>query len=231
MAIQRVMAIMAHPDDAEFGCGGTVAKWAKEGREVSYVIATNGDKGTSDLSITSEQLVKIREDEQRKAASTLGVERVIFLGYPDGELADTRDFLRDVVRVIRQYRPDLVICQNPNRTLNPYASHRDHRICGGVVLDAVYPYSRDRLSFPELGAQGLPTHRVQEVYLTTYPDPDIFVDITETIDLKIKALRCHASQVGNREEVEGWVRQRATEVGRSKGFPYAEAFRRIDLFR
>ena len=141
--IERVMVVTAHPDDSEFGAGGTVAKMVKEGREVTYVIVTNGNKGSSDRSMTPERLARIREEEQRNAARTLGVARVEFLGYPDCEVEDTRDLRRDVTRQIRRWRPDLVIAQNPNRTYNLGASHRDHRTAAGVALDEMADDQRD----------------------------------------------------------------------------------------
>src|SRR5262245_13457643 len=128
--LERVMVVTAHPDDAEFGAGGTVARMVKEGRQVTYVVVTNGNKGSSDRAMTPERLAALRADEQRHAARTLGVEHVEFLGYDDGEVEDTRDLRRDVTRQIRKWRPDLVIAQNPDRTYNLYASHRDHRITG-----------------------------------------------------------------------------------------------------
>ena len=136
------MVVVAHPDDAEFGCGGSVAKWVKEGKEVAYVILTNGDKGSGDRRMTSERLAKVREEEQRNAALTLGVQRVQFLGYPDGELEDTREVRRAVTAEIRRGRPDLLVTQNSHRTTNLYASHRDHRIAAGVALDCVYQIGR-----------------------------------------------------------------------------------------
>ena len=148
--IERVTVITAHPDDSEFGAGGTVAKLVREGAEVTYVIATNGNKGSSDRTMTPERLATIRAEEQRNAARALGVASVTFLGYPDGELEDTRDLRRDITREIRRFRPDLVITMNPHRTYNLYASHRDHRTVAGVVLDCVYPLARDHMSFPEL---------------------------------------------------------------------------------
>ncbi|MGH7310644.1 MAG: PIG-L deacetylase family protein, partial [Candidatus Rokuibacteriota bacterium] len=157
--IERVTVITAHPDDAEFGAGGTIAKMVKQGRELTYVIVTNGNKGSSDRTMTPERLVHIRESEQRNAARVLGVERVEFLGYEDGEVEDTRQLRLDVTRQIRQWRPDLVITQNPHRTSNLYASHRDHRITAGVVLDCVYPLARDHMSFPEL----MPAYEPHEV--------------------------------------------------------------------
>lgn len=227
--VQKVMVVVAHPDDAEFGCGGTVAKWVKEGREVSYLIVTNGDKGSSDRTMTSERLAKIREEEQRRACQVLGVERVIFLGYPDGELEDSRDLRRDITREIRGWQPEIIITQNPLRTLNLFASHRDHRITGGVVLDCVYPLARDHLSFPELLAQGISPHKVREIYMMWLEEPDTAIDITDTMDLKLKALACHVSQMGKFSQVEARVRQRATELGKPNGYPAAETFRVIRI--
>jgi LmbE family N-acetylglucosaminyl deacetylase len=220
---ERVMVVTAHPDDAEFGAAGTVAQMVKEGREVTYVIVTNGDKGSGDRSMNPERLTRIRGEEQRNAARLLGVERVQFLGYPDGEVEDTRDLRRDVTREIRRWRPDLIITQNPHRTDNLYASHRDHRITAGVVLDCVYPLARDHMSFPELMPEFEP-HRVREIYLMQWENPQLVVDITDTIDLKLKALACHASQFADFRGVEGRVRERAKALGQGKGYAYAEAF-------
>jgi LmbE family N-acetylglucosaminyl deacetylase len=223
---ERVMVITAHPDDSEFGAGGTVAKFVKEGREVAYCIVTNGNKGSSDRTMTPERLAVIRAEEQRNAARVLGVDRVIFLGYPDGEVEDTRDLRRDVSREIRRARPDLVVCQNPTRTYNLGASHRDHRTVGGVVLDCVYPLARDHLAFPELMPEFEP-HKVREVYVMQWHQPHIVNDISEVMDLKIKALACHASQFADFSAVEARVRQRSKELGASHGYGYAEAFDRI----
>jgi LmbE family N-acetylglucosaminyl deacetylase len=224
--IERVMVITAHPDDSEFGAGGTVAKFVKDGREVVYCIVTNGNKGSSDRTMTSERLAAIRAEEQRNAARVLGVERVIFLGYPDGEVEDTRDLRRDVAREIRRVRPDLVICQNPQRTYNLGASHRDHRTVGGVVLDCVYPLARDHLAFPELMPEFEP-HKVREVYVMQWKEPHVVNDISDVMDLKIKALACHASQFADFAAVETRVRERNRELGVPKGYAYAETFDRI----
>jgi LmbE family N-acetylglucosaminyl deacetylase len=225
-AIERVMVITAHPDDSEFGAGGTVAKMVREGREVTYVIVTNGNKGSGDRAMTPARLATIREDEQRGAARVLGVERVIFLGYDDGEVEDTRALRLDVTREMRRWRPDLVIAQNPHRTYNLYASHRDHRITAGVVLDCVYPLARDHMSFPELMPEFEP-HKVREIYLMQWENPHVVVDITATMDLKLKALACHASQIADFPGVEARVRERSAEIGAPKGYAYAEAFDRI----
>jgi len=225
----RVMVVTAHPDDPEFLAGGTVAGLVKEGREVSYVIVTNGNKGSGDRTITSQRLAPIREEEQRRAARMLGVERVVFLGYEDGEVEDTHNLRRDVTRQIRQWRPDLIITQNPNRTYSNFPGwHRDHRITGGVVLDCVYPLARDHLSFPELLPEYEP-HQVREVYLIQWEQPGLVVDITDTMDVKLKAITCHASQLGDFSAVEARMRARAASLGKAKGYPYAEGFDHIVL--
>ena len=228
--IERALVITAHPDDSEFGAAGTVAKLVRDGCEVTYVIVTNGSKGSSDRAMTSERLIRIRDEEQRHAARTLGVERVQFLGYEDGEVEDTRDLRRDVSREIRRWRPDLVICQSPNRSYNLGASHRDHRIVGGVVLDCVYPLARDHLAFPELLPDYEP-HKVREIYVMQWENPQLVVDISDVMDIKIKALACHASQFGDFAGLEARVRERAAVLGKSKGYAYAEAFDRIEMQR
>lgn len=227
---KRVLVVTAHPDDAEFGAGGTVAKLVKQGCPVSYVIVTNGNKGSSDRAMTPERLARIREAEQRNAALALGVERVVFLGYEDSELEDTRDLRRDITREIRAWRPDLVITQNPERSYNLGASHRDHRITGGVVLDCVYPLARDHMAFPELLPQYEP-HRVREVYVMQWDQPQLVIDISDTMDLKLKALACHQSQVGEFPAVEARVRQRSAALGQAHGYAYAETFDRIVMTR
>ena len=229
--IQRVMVVTAHPDDSEFGAGGTVAKFVKEGRYVSYCILTNGDKGSGDRAMTPERLVKIREEEQRNAARVLGVETVEFLGFPDCELEDTRESRRAVTAAIRRQRPDLLITQNPMRTKNLGASHRDHRTAAGIAIDCVYPLARDHMAFPELLAEGLEPHKVKEVYMMWWDSPEVVVDISETIDLKLKALACHASQLKDMAAVEKRVRDRSAELGKPHGLAYAETFERIVMDR
>jgi LmbE family N-acetylglucosaminyl deacetylase len=228
--IERALVVTAHPDDSEFGAAGTIAKLVRDGCEVAYVVVTNGNKGSGDPSMTPERLARIREDEQRNAARALGVERVQFLGYEDGEVEDTRELRRDVSREIRRFRPDLVICQSPNRTYNLGASHRDHRTVGGVTLDCVYPLARDHLAFPELLAEFEP-HKVREVYVMQWESPQLVVDIGDVFDLKLKALACHQSQFANFAALEARVRERAAELGRAHGFAYAEAFDRVVLMR
>lgn len=228
--IERVMVVTAHPDDSEFGAGGTIAKLVQEGCEVTYVIVTNGNKGSGDRTMTSERLALIREAEQRNAARTLGVARVEFLGYPDCEVEDTRELRRDVTRQIRRWRPDLVIAMNPHRTYSLGGSHRDHRITAGVALDCVYPLARDHLAFPELMPDYEP-HKVLEIHLMQWENPHLVVDISDVMDLKLKALACHASQFVDFPAVEKRVRERSAELGKSKGYAYAETFDRVVLAR
>ena len=227
-----IMVVAAHPDDPEFGAGGTVAKFVMEGWQAIYVICTNGDKGTQDLNMTSEKLAKIREQEQKNAARVLGVSEVVFLRYPDGELVDGPEFRGKLVRLIRKYRPDIVITHDPNRK---YMGHHDHRVTGIVCMDAVFPYSRDHLFYPEHKAQGLMPHKVGEVYLTGSEEPNIFVDISETFTMKVKAISCHVSQVGNHtNDWARWVKGRkkqALTMGKEHGIPLAEAFHTIEIRR
>ena len=223
----RVLVVGAHPDDPDFLAGGTVARLAQEGREIAYVILTNGNKGSGNRSVTPEQLAPIRAEEQRRAAQVLGVGYVEFLGYEDGELEDTRDLRRDVTREIRRWRPNLIITLNPHRTYNNFPGwHRDHRVTGRVVLDCVYPLARDHLAFPELPREYEP-HSVRQVYYIQWERPSLVIDISETMELKLNAIRCHASQIGDFTDFEARMRNRAASLGREKGYSYAEGFDHI----
>jgi LmbE family N-acetylglucosaminyl deacetylase len=227
MTTGRVLVIAAHPDDADFLAGGTVARLAKEGREVAYMILTNGNKGSGSQSVTAEQLAPIREEEQRRAAHVLGVRQIEFLGYEDGELEDTRQLRRDVTREIRRWRPDLIITLNPHRTYNNFPGwHRDHRVTGRVVLDCVYPLARDHLAFPELPREYEP-HSVREVHFIQWERPRLVIDISETMELKLEAIRCHGSQIGDFKDFEARMRNRAVILGKEKGYSYAEGFDQI----
>lgn len=225
----QVMVITPHPDDAEYGVAGTVARWAKEGREIVYVVCTNGDKGTSDAKVKPEELAETREQEQLAAAKLLGVREVVFLRHPDQGLEDTPEFRKELVRLIRMYRPETVVTADPYRR---YIWHRDHRITGRVVLDAIFPYARDHLSYPDLLAEGFHPHRVKEVLLWASEDPNYYSDITDTFALKLAALRCHQSQVGHNpsQELEKRLRQRHEMMAEGKDFQLAEAFHRIEIF-
>jgi LmbE family N-acetylglucosaminyl deacetylase len=223
----RVLFVAAHPDDADFLAGGTIARLVKEGRETAYVVVTNGNKGSSDPAVSPAQLVALREAEQRDAARVLGVAEVTFLGYEDGEIEDTRDLRRDVCREIRRWRPDLVITLNPQRTYKNFPGwHRDHRTTARVVLDCVYPLARDHLAFPEL-MPDYPPHTVREVYTVQWEQPGLVIDITETLDLKLEAIRRHPSQVADLAAFQERMRTRAAALGRERGFAYAEGFEHI----
>ena len=223
----RAMLVIPHPDDAEGGVGGTVAKWVAEGTEFVFVLCTNGDKGTSDPNMTTEKLAKIREGEQAEAAASLGVKEVIFLGYGDGELEDTREFRGELVHAIRKHKPQVVFCTDPFR--QTFYMHRDHRMSGQVTLDAVFPYARDFLHYHEhIRDEGLETHKVADVLMWGTEHPDTFIDITDTIEDKINALKKHDSQLGNSgRNVDNFVKQNAQRQGQLANMTYAEGFRRI----
>ena len=226
---KRALVVMAHPDDAEFLCAGTVAKLCAEGWQVWYCLATSGDKGTKDPEMTRERLAGIREQEQRDACRILGVQDVIFLRHPDGFLENTHEFRGEIVRVIRELKPDTVITWDGFRR---GFNHNDHRNVGIATYDAVYPASRDPLYYPEQIEEGLDWHRVGELLLAGSDEPDYFVDISDHFDTKIEALLAHISQVARDEPREKWVdgfRKRVTEGAEQSGIAYAEAFRRVTL--
>jgi LmbE family N-acetylglucosaminyl deacetylase len=229
----RAMVVAPHPDDGESGCSGTTAKWIREGCEVVYVVCTNGDKGTSDVRMTPEKLAGIREVEQRKAAEVLGVKDVVFLGHGDGELEDDRVLIGELVHAIRRFKPDTILTTDPHRIETH--NHRDHRVTGQAVLDACFPYARDRLHFLEHEEEGLEPHKVGTVLLWGADRPDVMVDISESIDAKLKALMQHGSQVGDSySDVAEWVKafgRRAADRAKDTGYEYAEAFRKLTFRR
>jgi LmbE family N-acetylglucosaminyl deacetylase len=229
-----VLVVVAHPDDAEFMAAGTIAKFAREGKEVNYLLCTAGDKGTSDRSMSPSKLAEIRKVEQREACNRLGVKELVFLNYEDGLLQNTLALRRDIVREIRRFKPDVVLCQDPTTrwTGQGYLNHPDHRAAGDATLDSVYPSARDALAFPELLCEGFEPHKVMEIYLAGTNAPDVYVDIEETIDLKVAALKAHVSQIGNgpRPDRPGWdletvIRERSAQVGEAQGMRFAESFK------
>ncbi len=228
---RRGMVIMAHPDDAEWGCSGTVAKWCAEGWEVVYVLCTDGSKGSSDPEMTSERLVKIREKEQRDAGKVLGLKDVVFLGYPDSYLEPTLELRRDIAREIRRYKPDVVIVGSPSRELgsSSYLDHPDHSAAGEAALSAIFPSARDRLTFPELLEEGLGPHKVREIWVSGGGEgSDQYVDVEAYIDTAVKALKAHKTQV-DQENAGDWFRQGLISTGKRVGMAYAEGFKRISL--
>jgi LmbE family N-acetylglucosaminyl deacetylase len=228
---ERAMVIFAHPDDAEIGSGGVVGRWVAAGCEVTYVLCTNGHAGTADRSLTPPQLARKRAEEQRAAADFMGVKHVVMLGYPDGELEDTREFLGDVVRALRQYRPHTVFVHDPYRTHG--FQHRDHRKAGITTTDAVYPYARDHLHFNEhIAKEGLEPHKVRELWYWGMDQPNVIVDVTESIDRQIAALIRHESQmpgfnVAAGETIGQRIKQNAADHANAHGFQYGAVFRRL----
>ena len=224
----EVMVVTPHPDDAEYGVAGTVARWTREGKNVIYVVCTNGDKGTSDANVKPDKLARIRGREQMAAARLLGVREVTFLRHPDQSLEDTPGFRKEIVRLIRIYRPETVVTADPYRR---YIWHRDHRITGQVTLDAVFPYARDSLAYPDLLQEGLEPHKVREVLLWASEEPNYRCDITDTFDIKLAALRCHKSQVGDdlSPDLRKWLVQRAKDNAQGEDYELAEAFHRVEI--
>jgi LmbE family N-acetylglucosaminyl deacetylase len=226
----RTMVVFAHPDDAEFSCGGTVARWANEGVEFVYVVATDGSKGSSDPDMSSERLIALRREEQRNAAAVLGVKDVVFLDYADGYLEHTLALRKDIARAIRKYRPERLITMAPYRSfsIGTSVNHPDHLAVGDAALAAVYPTARDRLTFPELVAEGFEPHIVREVYVMGSDAPDTWIDIEQTLDKKIEALLKHGSQFRSPESLER-VRSRAMETAKGQDMRFAECFKRFIL--
>ena len=228
---ERAMVIFAHPDDAEIGSGGVVAKWVAAGCEVTYVLCTNGSAGTADRSLTPTELARRRADEQRAAEDFMGVRHVVMLGYPDGELEDSRAFLGDVVRALRRYRPHTVFVHDPYRIRT--FQHRDHRKAGIVATDAVYPFARDHLHFSEqITGEGLEPHRVRELWYWGADEPDVIVDVSDWIDRQIAALARHESQMSGFNVPEGEsigerVKRQAAELAQGYGFAHGAVFRRL----
>ncbi len=223
-----VVIVTPHPDDAEFGVAGTVARWTGQGKQVVYVVCTNGNKGTSDPNITAEQLAAIRQGEQRAAAEILGVREVVFLENQDQGLEDTPEFRKQIVRMIRRYRPETVVTADPYRR---YIWHRDHRIAGQATIDAVFPYARDHLAYPDLLEEGLQPHKVKQMLFWASENINYLSDITDTFDLKLAALRCHASQVNSMKvsDLEDWLRKRCSDLADGEDFDLAEAFHREEI--
>lgn len=225
--VERILVIVAHPDDIESWCGGVVARLTAMGKQVAYVLCTSGDKGSSDPDQTPQQVAALREAEQLEAASILGVKSVTFLRWPDSEVEATLDLRRALVRQIRAHRPDLVITHDP---APPYRLHPDHRAVGRAALDALFPCARDPLTFAEqITQEGLQAHLTPEAWLFASEQPDIWIDIAEALQQKIQARLAHASQHTDPAELERNWQRRAAAVGEPLGLSAAEAFKRVDL--
>lgn len=234
---ERALVITPHPDDAEMWAGGVIAKWARAGAEVHYVLCTDGGRGSDNPEVSSEELVAIRSREQLAAAEILGITNVVMLGHPDGELEDTADFRKDLVRQIRLVKPDVVLTAEPYRRNMQW--HRDYRIAGQVALDAVFPYARDHLHFGDLFAnEGIEPHKTASIMFWGSENPNTFMDISGDFDTKVKAVLAHRTQAGDRtnDQLRAFIRARAesaAEAGNSSadedvsGLTLAEAFRRV----
>jgi LmbE family N-acetylglucosaminyl deacetylase len=229
--LERVLVVVSHPDDAEFGAGPTIARLVRAGARADYVLTTDGAKGTEDPSVTPEQLSTTRRAEQRAAADILGVSDIVHLDYPDGYLQPTLELRRDITRQIRRFRPDLVITQNPQRRLdhNPYIGHPDHLATGEATLASVYPAARDHLNFPELWTdEHLEPWKVRQVLLSGVEEPNLWLDVGETFGTGMASILAHTSQV-DPGDVEERMRERARLVGEPQGIGLAQAFLSILL--
>jgi LmbE family N-acetylglucosaminyl deacetylase len=221
-----ILVIIAHPDDAEFSAAGTIARWIREGKTAAYVVCTSGEKGTNDPNMLPEMLAVLREDEQRAAAAILGVKEVVFLRLPDQGLEDTPEYRKQLVGMIRLFRPKTVVTSDP---YHRYIWHRDHRIVGQAVIDSIYPLARDHWAFPDLSEKGLLPHKVKEIFFFAAEDINFRSDITSTFHLKREALQCHKSQIQGIGDLDTWLRQRSREAAGGEAFEFAEAFHRVEI--
>ncbi len=231
---EKVLVVSAHPDDPDFGAGGSVARLADSGAEVTYVIVTDGRQGGEDPNQKDSELVAIRQREQRAAARVLGVKNVEFLGYKDGHLSPDLKLRRDIVRMIRKHKPELVITHIPGRVLDAPmgGSHPDHLAVGEATMAAVYPDSRNPRAFRSLLKEGFKPHEVKEVWIPFWTLGDYYVDVTKTLERKIEALKKHRSQVakpGRTWDFEKFMRKRHRDIGKKAGYQYAESFKRITV--
>lgn len=230
---KTALVVAAHPDDADFGAAGTTYLWTKEGWSFSYLICTDGSKGTADPTMSPSDLIRIRRDEQREAAKRAGAKQVFFLDNVDGELANTRDFLGDVVRHIRMLKPYAVFTHDPEAYIvrNSFINHSDHRCAGQTSMDAIYPSARDRLNFPEQIAEGLETHNVKEIFIWGSEKANFDVDIGDIVEQKIHALNAHVSQGLGAENADSDFLKFVRDRWRGEDGRYTEKFRRVVLFR
>lgn len=231
----KVMIVMAHPDDAEFGCAGTVAKWTAAGSEAVFVLGTSGDKGSDDPEMNSSMLIETREQEQRAAAAVLGAKTVEFLKFRDAELIPDLKLRLAITRMVRKHKPDALICQDPTNRWEgqEYIQHPDHLAMGEATLAAVFPSARDRLTFPQLMDEGFEPHKVVQIYLAGARDPDVWIDISESFDTKLRALGEHKSQMGDWDfepTLRRWAQDTAAEA-RANRYPGADDMQLAEAFK
>lgn len=226
-----IVVIVAHHDDIEFGCSGTIARWVEEGATVTYVIITDGGSGSNEPGIIRADLAETRKAEQLKASEVVGVHDVRFLGYPDGTLQATIELRRDLTRILREIKPERVVCQDPRTVFygNGYINHPDHRAAGEAALYATFPSSETRPIFPELLEEGYEPHKVSQLWINLTLEPTHYVDISSTIDKKLDSLRAHTSQLGEGEDLENgalkFIDERNRQSGQQVGVEYAEFFK------
>jgi len=227
--IERLLVVMAHPDDVDFGSAGTIATLTGAGVDVTYCLVTDGNAGGSDRSVSRSDVAALRRVEQTAAAAVVGVSELVFLGHPDGRVVADLALRCDISRVIRQVRPQVVLCQSPERNLDRiFASHPDHLAAGDATVSAVYPDSRNPFAFPELLEEGLEPWEVNEIWLSAHPTSTDFIDVTEHIDLKFQALRCHLSQLPDPDGMETRFREMMAINAIKAGFlegTFVEGFR------
>lgn len=227
-----ILAVGAHPDDMDFGTSGSIAKWVSEGATAYYLICTDGSRGSEDPKMTHQRLAEIRKKEQEDAAKVLGVKKVFFLNHTDTQLVCDLTLKEEIVRIIRTVKPNIVITMDPAfyySTGRGFVNHTDHRAAALATMDAVFPLSRDRLTFPEHEKEGLKPHKVKELLFVSFDKVDYLVDISKTFAKKIKALSLHASQFADFSAVEKRITERARMLGKEGGFEFAENFVRIKL--
>lgn len=227
-----VLGVGAHPDDLTVIAGGAFAKWAKDGAEVYFLVLTDGSKGSKDRSMTTEKLIKTRQEEEKTAAKTLGAKDVFFLDYEDCALVCDQNLKKDIVKVIREVKPDVIVSFDPTVSYvadKGIVNHSDHRAAGQATLDAVFPLARDHLSFPDLLKEGYEPHNVSTVLLVNFGQQNFFVDISGTIDKKMQALAAYPSQFEDMENLRSNLRSYATDMGKLSGCDFAESFVRINI--
>jgi LmbE family N-acetylglucosaminyl deacetylase len=225
------MFIFAHPDDIEFVAGGTAALWAKEGSEIVYVMVTDGNVGSHEEDMTTDKLIQTRREEQQAAADVAGVKECIFLGYHDGLVEATLSLRKELVRLIRKYEPNAVVCMDPTAVFisDTYINHPDHRAVAKAAIEAVFPASEMRLLYPELEAEGLKPHKANYIYVTSFEDvANYYIDVSAVMDIRLEALKQHKSQLGDWDPTP-MVHEWNTTTGKKVGFQFAESYRRITL--
>jgi LmbE family N-acetylglucosaminyl deacetylase len=227
---ESAMAIVAHPDDIEFTCAGTMARWAKAGARICYVLCTSGDVGIDKPGMTRAKATKIREAESRAAAKVAGVHEVVFLREPDGLLAATLELRKKLVREIRRFKPEVIVTGDPTVVWagDDYINHPDHRAASLAALEAAFPAAGQPHLFEELEQEGLKAHKIRKVFVNTWSNADLYVNIDVTMDIKVQALRAHKSQMGDWDP-EPMLRQWAAERAKGKEMAYAEAYRVVTL--